>query len=237
MSRQNRRGALSVCVFMLIVAGCGGQAPPRRPPPPPSRPSLPPPTKAPAAVQGAFKGRIDTATRAQILTYAHALAFDSSSGASDIQRLEISGPNGGPHYGPLVRIEPEFGAVGLTRGELAEGRIVARMVNYDKRAYPKLGIPPHGTAYFWMDSTATGQWRAIYIPDNKTGALLKRVTETHTPKSGPPIRDSVIVHLNPDSIFRSRAKWLWSNADEGTWTSCTMTGCCYSNSKQFTGSP
>jgi len=235
MSMQNRRGAISVGALVLIVGavvvGCAGGE---------SAPSVPKrlaATVGPEAIQDGFTGTIDEATRAQILTYAHALHFDGSDGASDMQRLRIV-DSSGAHYGPRVRIEPEVGVVRLTRAQLRRGRIVARMVNYDTIPYPKLGIPAHGAAYFWMDSTAKGHWRAVYIPDDTTHALVERETGTRTLKSAGDslvhVRDSVIVHVNPDSIFRSRARWLWSDADEGTWASCTMTGCCFSNSKQFT---
>lgn len=243
MTAQNRRGTRSLGVLGLtavaFVAGCSGQSAPPPPPPQTSGPNLPPPTKAPADVPNAFTGKIDDATRTQILAYAHALQFNASPGASDVQQLQVDSPPGKLHPGPRVRIEPEVGAVGLTRKELGEGRIVAVMVNYSNRAYPKLAIPPRGKAYFWMDSTATGKWRAIYIPDDPHRPLRTRVTATRivTVPGGATdtLRDSVIVHVNTDSIFRSRAKWLWSKADEGTWTSCTMNGCCYSNS-DFTGS-
>lgn len=248
MSMRTRTGALSAVAVTLaalgvIVAGCAGGQPARDgtqggPENPQSH--IPRPTPAPGSVSGGFHGTIDTASPQQRLAYAHALKFDTTDRATDTQRLMVVDSNG-THYGPLVTIQPEVGTVALVPAGLVRGRIVARMVNHSDTAYPELAIPAHDTAYYWIDKKgARGQWRAVYFARTAPGKLVRRANgdTSWVPARGGrrPVRDSVAVHVNPDSMFRARAKWLWSEVDEGTWTTCKVNGCCYSNSGQFTAS-
>ncbi len=245
MSWRTRSGVLSTAAAALtllgvLVAGCAEEPPARDATPGGNMPShAPRPTPAPGSVPGGFHGTIDTASPQQRLAYAHALTFDTTDRATDTQRLMVVDSNGTRHYGPLVTIQPEIGTVGLTQADLVRGRIVARMVNYSDTAYPKLAIPANDTAYYWIDNKgAHGQWRAVYFARTAPGKLVDRTNgdSSAVPKGGGGhrwLRDSVAVHVNPDSMFRARAKWLWSEEDEGTWATCKMNGCCYSNSGSY----
>src|SRR5262249_50735390 len=81
------------------------------------------PTAAPP-----FSG-MGTLDHAQVLAYARSLHYDPEHGAGEARRLMVGCPPGPCRYGPLVRVEPEEGAVVLTKTMLAQGRVLVRMIN------------------------------------------------------------------------------------------------------------
>ena len=165
-----------------------------------------------------FAGQIETAPRAQILSYARGLSYDESDGAGDIQRLtvvDLVAVPPAPTPGPLCRIDPMQGAADLERDELAAGRIVARIINRDSTSYPQLALGPRDTTYWWVDSVTTGRWRSLLVSSQDTMLITPR-------------------HLSVVSAFQDTkgrwgqalARWHWQEQDEGLWVTCTATSAC-----------
>ena len=161
-----------------------------------------------------FGGKVDSASRSAVLAYATSLEWDSTPGASDEQRLLTDSVcYAAPcTVGPLVRIDPEFGAYRVRRAGIRAGRFIARLVNLDSIAYPKLNLLPHGTTYWWVDSTDTGL-RSVFVSSDTSVALDTAL---------------LIVHDYPNN-YRWRqaiAKFVWVPTDEQLWTACDTKYCC-----------
>src|SRR6059036_3689103 len=82
---------------------------------------------------------IETVDRATVLRYARSQQFVPVSGDSQRLMLGASCP-GDCRYGPLAHIDPVAGSFLLDSAKLAEGRILARVVNVDTVPYPKLNL-------------------------------------------------------------------------------------------------
>jgi hypothetical protein len=147
-----------------------------------------------------------------VLAIARTLSFDSISG--DTRRLMVTDPATGIRtYGPLALIEPEINSHAISRQQLGRGHVLARLVNLDNVGYPSLALAPRDTAYWWVDSVATGQWRSRLVPVRGdvpavTGGLHITLHPGHT-------------WSQPSSRFR------WSETRTGTWVACVWHGCCY----------
>src|SRR5437667_104314 len=100
------------------------------------------PTGAPTAF---FRGSVDSAPRSAVLNYARSLDYDSTHGVGDYRRLML-GSCPRCAYGPHVFLRPERGAATLQTDMLAEGRVVARLINHDSTGYAKFNLAPHGSA-------------------------------------------------------------------------------------------
>jgi len=161
-----------------------------------------------------FQGDIDRAPRADVLAYARGLPYETSFGAGDDQRLLVR-QDSIIRYGPNARIEAMKGAAGLTRDDLARGRIVARLLNRDQEPYAKLALGSRDTTYWWVDSVATGQWRSLYISSDSTIA---------------PVRTTVRLEdasVHGDTRWgQSLARWIFDENDEETWVTCGQLYCC-----------
>jgi hypothetical protein len=98
-----------------------------------------------------------------IRAYASALHFDSVLGAADSQLVDFTFPQGQvTSTGSPSRIEPEMGAAYLTRDQLADGRIVARVRS--QTVFAAQGIGPWWS-YLWVDQRGPGRsWRSVLIP-------------------------------------------------------------------------
>lgn len=121
----------------FLIASCGGQPPSGGSQPKPVRPTPPPP----------FKERVERVRRDVLLRYATSLNYDTVAAVGDQQRLMIGKCPDDCRYGPLVDIQPEFGAAFLTTKTLGEGRIVGRFVNLGQAPYEKLAIPAGQVSY------------------------------------------------------------------------------------------
>ncbi|PYO86002.1 MAG: hypothetical protein DMD68_01790 [Gemmatimonadetes bacterium] len=169
------------------------------------------PTGAPTAF---FRGSVDSAPRSAVLNYARSLDYDSTHGVGDYRRLMV-GSCPRCMYGPHVLLLPERGAAVLQTTMLAEGRVVARLINYDADVYPKLNLAPHDTVYWWVDRRGPrSEWRSVYISSDPTRPLQP---------------DSLIVTDYHTRWERTLARFLWHDRDEKLWVACDMTGCCRSS--------
>jgi hypothetical protein len=172
-------------------------------------------------------GSVDTASRARVVDYARHLPYDSERGAGDRQRLMVGTscppPVGNCTYGPLARIEPQSGAHAIPdTTALARGWIVARIITEGRSgSYAKLNLWANDTTYWWIDKQGAGStWRSVFISSDTSRALVRDPHSVyHRAGSGPRY-----VYTWRQSI----ARFLWSDADESLWVTCTKNGCCTS---------
>jgi hypothetical protein len=101
------------------------------------------------------------ASRAEIMTYARSLSFDTSHHAVDTRRLV--GPNG-EIGGPIATIAPEIGSATLSEAAITRGRIVGRVSTTG--AEDIFGFAK-GDNYLWVDKV-DGRFRMIVIPADST---------------------------------------------------------------------
>jgi hypothetical protein len=111
--------------------------------------------------------------------------------------------------GPRVRIDPEIGAYRIGEAGVQEGRIIARMVNLEPIAYPKLNLQPRGTTYWWVDRKT----RSYYVSADTTIAM---------------VRDTLVYHKEPEYVRwrQAIARFLVVDKDDKTWTACDSLYCC-----------
>lgn len=170
------------------------------------------------------KFRGDLTDRRAVLAYARGLPYDTAHGVIDEQYLTpvrvgkalAAGPVTSGE-GPLARVEPMRESYLFTRVELSDGRVVARMINRDSLPYPSLALAAYDTTYMWVDSAATGRWRALYLSSHpEISARTVGLTVMRT-ASGPGGKW-------PFSL----ARWLsLAGGGQVPWVPCTMTGCCW----------
>jgi hypothetical protein len=167
---------------------------------------------------------MEPALRARIEELVRGVAFDTFPGAGDQQPLTVGKcPNCG--FGPMARIEPEVNAYRNTPDSLAKGRIVARLTNLDKtRGYDKLGLPPGGTVYWYVERTPKVS-RSVLYPDLSARARTRAGARA--------VLDTLIFEEHVaegarggHSWKQSVSRWLWSDEDDGAWASCVSNGCC-----------
>src|SRR3989475_9230612 len=168
---------------------------------------------ATAAPTPYFTGSVDSAPRSAVLNYARSLDYDSTHGVGDYRRLML-GSCPRCAYGPHVFLRPERGAATLQTDMLAEGRVVARLINHDSTGYAKFNLAPHDTVYWWVDRRG-GTWRSVYVSSDRARPLQQ---------------DTLIVTAYHGTRWdRSWARFLWRDTDEALWVACDMTGCCRSS--------
>ena len=134
----HRQLRLPAAVMLLAAAATTTACPPQ-----------PPPTMA----AGFDTTHVDTVSINAIQAYGMTLDFDTVLGAADRQPLFTKG---GIRYG-FAKIDPERGAYRLDTGDLARGRIIARIAS--ESAYARLGLGP-GVNWWWVDKKG-GKWRSI----------------------------------------------------------------------------
>jgi hypothetical protein len=119
-------------------------------------------TPGPTSFQAAD---IRTTPIATIQKFVYAqLQFDSILGA-DSEPVDFRQGQIGTKTAKRARIEPETRSYLLTRRELGEGRFIGRI--YSDDTVPSLGLGPWW-AWWWVDSSATGHWRSVLIPQAGT---------------------------------------------------------------------
>ena len=158
---------------------------------------------------------VDQASIASILAYAGSLRFNSVLGAADSQRLAIRTP-AGLSFGPLAKIEPEEGSHRLRDGELAEGRVIARI--WSESAYSKLGLGP-GWTYWWVDRQGRGgTWRSVFVAADLNTRHVDSLEITE--------------HGSGYRWRQAIARFIWRDSDDGSWGTCGSNRCCSSGPRQ-----
>lgn len=154
------------------------------------------------------------------------LQFDTVAAAGDEQRLLVHDPGHGAachggdtthscRHGPLAKIEPVIGAHERDTTELNEGRIIARLFlrSGETEPYPKLGLAPTDTTYWWIqrqsDTTAVSRYIRI-SGDSVVADSLQTIT----------------IELHPPGYYQQAlARFIWDDADEKPQGPCGA-GCC-----------
>ena len=131
------------------------------------RPTPPPPFASFAA-----------ASRADLMTYAHSLQFDTNGLAADAQYLAV------PHEhqlvkGPYAALAPEIGAATI-HDAFTPGHFLARL-ELDS-ALPEAKLP-RGVTYIWVDSIGTAP-RAVLVPENDSFPVVPATVTTTALCSG-----------------------------------------------------
>lgn len=161
-----------------------------------------------------FAGRpIEQVPPATVLEYARRVPFMTVSG--DSQRLMLGTCPDDCRYGPRAFIQPAARSYELGDDALAAGRVLARVINVDTVAYPKLNLGPQDTVYWWVDGTG-GRLRSVLV-SSRTDAQL--VVTGFAREAHPEQRKG----------FRWRqaeARFLWRDTDEMLWVACDWAECC-----------
>ena len=150
-----------------------------------------------------FYTSVDSIPFDSIRSYASGLKFNPRLYAADVRRVKFdsSGKSKVDPLGDSARIEPELGAWALDSTELAQGRIIARIMTDSVHAPPGYS---HRWTWWWVDKRG-GAWRSLLLSDS----LMTRRS------------DSLIFHT--DTGYR----WRQSIARWGSqWSTCTASACC-----------
>jgi len=118
--------------------------------------------------------------------------------------------------GDTARIEPEQGSHRVSRSELEQGRIIARIMSHT--VYPARAFGPTWWTYWWVDKRGPhGQWRSLFIPSTRSAdSTYHRPAALLTPK-----------HYAWWKYFRLHAKAYFVPDTDGVWGSCDNM-CCSS---------
>lgn len=183
-------------------------------------------------------GSVDEAPRAAVLAYARGLDFVTTDGAADTRPLSPTCL--GCPSGPVITVQPERGSYLLSPEKLADGRILARLINQDRTAAPSFGLEPGDTSYWWVDK-AEGRWRSVLIPSREAtplvvmGMLLREhrdIVWRQALARIVPIRVDVAA---PGDVSLSGADSTdlgrGIRTMDGVWTACDSLYCCNTRPK------
>ena len=163
-----------------------------------------------------YRGDVDRDSRQDVIAYARTLQFSDATGAGDEQRLVVV-TDSAHDPGPLVRVEPAVGVDLSAREQLANGLVIARLINRDTVPYPALAIGARDTTYWWADSVARGRWRAVYLSSDP---------------AIPPVELDLHLMQEPDGQrhrFSPSARWLFADEGERPWVTCGAGMACWAS--------
>jgi len=165
-------------------------------------------------------GGIDSVNSTVFRAYLRTLQFVPDSEAGDRQALLVGRYPESARYGPLATISPEVHSYDGSLRELKYGKVIARIVNESADSYPKLGLLPRSTTYWWVqyDSTDLGvHSKSVYVAVDADSniAHVKSITDSLAV-----VRYHISYHVNQPT-----ARFLWRNDDEDTWGTCNGQ-CC-----------
>ncbi len=156
-----------------------------------------------------YVGDVDRDSRQDVVAFARTAPYAGELGFGDEQTLRsrqdtVSGD------GPFVRIEPVTAAHRYNRDELAAGRLIGRLINFDSVPYPRLGLGAHDTTYWWVDSSANGRWRALFL---STDPAIQPVT--------------MPVRVEPSTTWwQPVARWVAVGGVDAVWATCGADTIC-----------
>jgi hypothetical protein len=153
------------------------------------------------------------------------LKFDPVPGVGDEQRLMLGTCPGACSHGPRVKIEPEKRSYRNKLSSLSgQGRIIARMINYDTTEYPKFNLGGHDTAY-WAVTQADSTMDPDSLRSTSLFISIRGLRGTRTPVI---TYDTGYVEKHGYGYYgeHALARWIWSDADETSWGSCAKGACC-----------
>jgi len=171
-----------------------------------------------------FTTPFDSISTDSLLEYVGGLEWDEREGAGDMQRLMLGACPNNCQYGPRVVIQPERRSHQNSSNSLSQapGRIIARFINLDAQAYPKLNIAAHDTVYWAVErvqpvNDSLSRGRSLFISTKKLRMMQ--------PAAEP---ESLLVTEHPSGYWaQALARWIWSETDETRWGTCKEGGCCH----------
>jgi len=204
-------------IAVMIVWACAPSGPP------------PPPVPVLACRQG-----VAPVTADQLEECLRGFTFDPHYEYTDEQPLTIIEKAAGPpcpgdpdrkfscRYGPLAKIEPVIRAHAYREEDLRQGRFIARITvpSGETEKYPKYGLQPGGTTYWWVKTDSTGTGGESYFitrSGNGTISYVKRtlVRVRYADSTG-------YLGGKPD---RALVRWTWSLEDEVAKGQCGAASC------------
>lgn len=178
---------------------------------------------------------------ASLVAYGRSLRFETEIYATDQQDLTIGSRRERALAG-WGRIEPQVGAHLLTLEQLAEGRIVARIIYHGDGTYEKLGVRP-GTNWVYIrwkgqpdrpirwhwddfdsDSARAGDWEALIVNERDSQMVVKEMKPGYKSFRDPARQRGVGDRENPWPL--PRARFVDDPDDAKAWIACQTFGCC-----------
>ncbi len=148
--------------------------------------------------------QVNTIAFDSIRQYANTLHFDTVLYAADVRHVTFDSASLRifvSDTGDSARIEPEEGTWKLDSGDLAKGRIIARI--WTLHPHAAFGYGPWWT-WWWVDKQG-GQWRSLYLSDHDSTRVA----------------DSLRVDYHLNYVWRqSLARW------GSAWGTCGINMCC-----------
>jgi hypothetical protein len=165
-------------------------------------------------------GGIDAASDTVFGNYVRSLQFVSDPEAGDHRPLLVGSYPDSARFGPLATIAPERHAYKGSVSDLKTGRIIARIVDEGAEPYPKLGLLPHTTTYWWVQydaaaPTDTIRTRSVFVTLDTNSHIVGR-------RNGKlEIHDTHISFR----VDQALARFVWVDKDDDAWGSCAGV-CC-----------
>lgn len=173
-----------------------------------------------------FPASYDSVGSDTLLAYiVDTLKFDTIAGVGDEQRLMLGTCPGACSHGPRVKIEPERRSYRNRIASLGgQGRIIARMINYDTTGYPKFNLGGNDTVY-WAVTRADSTTNPDSLRSTSLFISIQGLRGTRTPVI---TYDTGYVEKHGYGYYgeHALARWIWSDADETSWGSCAKGACC-----------
>jgi hypothetical protein len=119
-------------------------------------------------------------------------------------------------FGPLAKIQPEAGSFLISDEGLSRGRIIARIVNESPDSYPRLGLLPRGTTYWWVEyDVHTRRGRSVLVAADSQGNIVNRT-----------VRGLEVEEYHKEyRLVQPGARFVWREIGELAWAPCGIR-CC-----------
>lgn len=162
--------------------------------------------------------RIDSVSNEQFREYLSTLRFAVDTEAGDRQALMIGHYPDSAHLGPVATILPEEHGYIRSHEQLERGEIIAVIGNESADSYPKLGLLPHATTYWWVEfNEKTEHGRSVFVTvDSSRNIVAKAYRGLEVKK----------VHYRFRAV-QPLARFIWTAGDDLAWGWCG-TYCCKS---------
>jgi len=168
-----------------------------------------------------FREPIDDAPFQAIRAYLRDLVFLEQEEFGDRQALLVGRYPDSARYGPLAMIQPEAGNYLISDEDLTRGRIIARIVNESPDSYPRLGLLPLGTTYWWVEyDPGTRRGRSILLAADRNGDIVRRQV------SGLQVQE----YHKDYRALQPWARFIWREIGELGWAPCASR-CCRLNTE------
>jgi hypothetical protein len=169
----------------------------------------------PLAAQGGRQAqprfKIDSVTSQQFRAYLRTLRFSVDTEAGDRQALMFGHYPDSARLGPVATILPQERAYGMSREQLERGEVIAVIGNESADSYPKLGLLPHATTYWWVEyNDRTEHGRSVFITVNADSNIVARAYRGL----------EVIKSHRRYRALQPLARFIWTSVDDLAWGWC-----------------